>query len=293
MFRHVDRLATADSGQHLTHVVPQIPKTDRVRIGHHETKVPQNCWPESPVPGRASDSALAETVSWFRLSDASASRPGCVRQDEGVARIRAQASSGKPTTLREFLLRQDPAWLADELLRIAEADPLVAARLKAAAGADRAGLVDLSRLRRELDTAILPGGFIEYGAAWGYARGIDSALDQVEELTRKGFPDAGIEASEHALSLLEEAFDQVDDSDGELGGIRGRAQEIHLAACEAARPDPVQLGERLARWALRSGWEIFLEAPSAYADVLGAEGLARFEAIVDEQFRTAPAGPWR
>ena len=61
VFGHVDRLATADSGQHLTHVVPQIPKTDGVRIGHHVTKVPQ-----SPVPGGASDSGLAETVSWFR-----------------------------------------------------------------------------------------------------------------------------------------------------------------------------------------------------------------------------------
>ena len=215
-------------------------------------------------------------------------RPGCVRQDEGMARIRAQASSGKPTTLREFLFRQDPAWLADELLRIAEADPLVAARLKAAAGADRAGLVDLSRLRRELDAAILPGGFIEYGAAWGYARGIDSALDQVEELTKKGFPDAAIEAAEHALSLLEEAFDQVDDSDGELGAIRGRAQEIHLAACEAARPDPVQLGERLARWALRSEWEIFLEAPSAYAGVLGQKAWPRSRRSLTSSSRKCP-----
>jgi hypothetical protein len=211
-----------------------------------------------------------------------------VRQDEGVARIRTKTASGKPATLREFLIGQDSAWLADELLRVADADPLVAARLKAAAGADRAGLVDLSRLRQELDTAILPGGFIEYGAAFGYARGIDSVLDRVEELTNAGFPDAAIEAAEHALSLLEEAFGQVDDSDGELGAIRARAQEIHLAACEAARPDPGPLGERLARWALRSEWEIFLEAPSAYADVLGSAGLARFEAIVDEQFGKLP-----
>jgi uncharacterized Zn finger protein len=50
----------------------------------------------------------------------------------------------------------------------------------------------------------------------------------------------------------------------------------------------VQLGERLARWALCSEWEIFLEAPSAYAGVLGPEGLARFEAIVDEQFKKLP-----
>jgi hypothetical protein len=179
-------------------------------------------------------------------------RPRCVRQDEGVARIRTQTASGKPTTLREFLLRQDPAWLADELLRIADADPLVAARLKAAAGADRASLVDLTQLRRELDTAILPGGFIEYGAAWGYARGIDSALDQVEELTRKGFPDAAIEAAEHALSLLEEAFDQVDDSDGSWApsgavhrrSIWPRARRPDQIRCSSANGSP---GGRCAR----------------------------------------------
>ena len=205
-----------------------------------------------------------------------------------MARLRTQAPSGQPATLREFLLRQDPAWLADELLRVAGADPLLEARLQAAAGADRAGLVDLSGLLRELDTAILPGGYIEYRAAFGYARGIDRVLDHVEELTAEGFPDAAIEAAEHALSLLEEALGQVDDSDGELGAVSARTQEIHLAACEAGRPDPVHLGERLARWALRSDWEIFLEAPSAYAGVLGQEGLARFEAVIDERFQKLP-----
>jgi hypothetical protein len=77
--------------------------------------------------------------------------------------------------------------------------------------------VDLSGLLRELDTAILPGGYIEYGAAFGYASRIGQVLEQVEELTAEGFPDAAIEAAEHALRLLEEAFGQVDDSDGELG----------------------------------------------------------------------------
>ena len=41
VFRHVDRLAAPDPGQHLTRVVPQIPETDGVRIGRHETEVSQ------------------------------------------------------------------------------------------------------------------------------------------------------------------------------------------------------------------------------------------------------------
>jgi len=43
VFRHVDRLAVPDPGQHLTRVVPQIPKTDGVCVRHHEAKVSQNC----------------------------------------------------------------------------------------------------------------------------------------------------------------------------------------------------------------------------------------------------------
>jgi hypothetical protein len=186
--------------------------------------------------------------------------------------------------LREFLLGQDPAWLVDELLRIAQADPVVAARLQAAAGADRAGLVDLSGLRRDLAEAIQPDWFVDYRAVGGYAHSIDKALNEVYGLIEAGFPEAAIEAAEHALTLLESAFEHVDDSDGEMGSLAGRAQEIHLAACEAARPDPVALGERLARWALRSDWEVFSDSVTAYAEVLGERGLARFEEVVDEQW---------
>jgi hypothetical protein len=188
--------------------------------------------------------------------------------------------------LREFLMRQDPGWLVDQLLRIAEDDPLAAAQLQAAAGAERTGLVDLSGLRRELASAIRPSWYVEYGAVAGYAFGIDRALDEVQKLVDAGFPESAIDAAEHALTLLEDALGQVDDSDGEMGSLAGRAQEIHLAACEQARPDQVELGERLARWALRSEWEIFLDSPSSYADVLGEPGLARFEEVIDEQWST-------
>jgi hypothetical protein len=42
---------------------------------------------------------------------------------------------------------------------------------------------------------------------------------------------------------------------GSWARVAGRAQEIHRAACKAARPDPAELGERLAHWALGSDWE--------------------------------------
>jgi hypothetical protein len=205
-----------------------------------------------------------------------------------MARIRTAETAPKASApdLREFLLRQDPVWLVDELLRAADADALVAARLQAAAGADRSGVVDLSGLRRELAAAIQPDYYVEYRAVPGYVHSIDRVLDEVQALVDAGFPEAAIEATEDALTLLEEALGQVDDSNGEVGGLAARAQEIHLAACVAARPDPVELGERLARWALRSDWDYFSDSAVAYADVLGEEGLRRYEEVVDEQWAT-------
>ena len=53
VFRHVDRLAVPDPGEHLTRVVPQIPGTDGVRIGRHKTGVSQDCGHNRACPSGA------------------------------------------------------------------------------------------------------------------------------------------------------------------------------------------------------------------------------------------------
>jgi hypothetical protein len=55
-----------DPGQHFTRVMPQVSKTDGVRVRYHEAKVSQNCGHNRWRPDRAGDSGLAETISWFR-----------------------------------------------------------------------------------------------------------------------------------------------------------------------------------------------------------------------------------
>src|SRR5664279_5057834 len=53
-------------------------------------------------------------------------------------------------------------------------------------------------------------------------------------------------------------------------------------ACIEAGPEPVELSERLARWASRSNWEVFLDSPGTHAETLAESGLARFREIVDD-----------
>jgi len=181
--------------------------------------------------------------------------------------------------LREFLQSRTPQWLVDELIGAARSSPLLRARLEAAAGAEP--VVDVSRILARLDRAADAGDYVHDREAASFGDGIRTELDAVEELRAEGFAAAAIEVLEHAIELLEEALGYVDDSDGEVGGVLADAQVMHAQVCIEAMPDPVELAERLARWAIRSDCEVFLDSPATHADALGESGLARFSEIVD------------
>jgi hypothetical protein len=70
--------------------------------------------------------------------------------------------------LREFLLAQDTAWLTDELLHAAQADPLLCARLTVAAGAQAHDAYDDRALRTRLERAIQIRDFVDYRVGHAY-----------------------------------------------------------------------------------------------------------------------------
>lgn len=212
-----------------------------------------------------------------------------------LAWAQAGGETGEPRTqpitdgrLREFLRGQDPAWLADELLTAARADPLLRARLDVAAGADTGDAYDDRVLRERLERAIEIGDFVDYGGAYSHFHQVGEVLDAVAELVDGGFPEPAANLAEYALALLEGAAGQVDDSDGGLRAAIDRAQEIHLDACSAAGPDPVALAELLVARALASDYEVFLTALPDYEPVLGPTGLARYRELVERAWRDLP-----
>ncbi|MFI9384342.1 DUF6880 family protein [Kutzneria sp. NPDC052558] len=190
--------------------------------------------------------------------------------------------------LREFLCAQDSAWLADELLTAARADPLLRARLDVAAGVDTADAYDERALRKRLQRAIEIHDFVDYGGAYSYFHQVDEALDAVEELIDGGFPQSAAKLAVYALELLEGNAGLIDESDGGLGSALGRAQEIHLDACSVAVTDPVALAELLVARALASDHEVFLTALPDYESVLGPTGVARYRELVERAWQALP-----
>ena len=110
---------------------------------------------------------------------------------------------------------------------------------------------------------------MHYREASGWARGVDDAIDSVEQLLNDGQAAAVIELCESALQSLLGAIQAVDDSDGHFSVLRDRLQDIHYRACQEARPDPAELARRLFQWELHSDFDVSTGRPRDTRKSLG------------------------
>ncbi|MCU7838981.1 MAG: SWIM zinc finger family protein [Candidatus Thiodiazotropha sp. (ex Troendleina suluensis)] len=192
--------------------------------------------------------------------------------------------------VRAWLLLQKKAALVDMLLDASGEDEQLHSQLMLKAAAAKG--VNLTTYRKVIDQAIGGGGFIDYYQMYDYWRGVDSAIDAIAELLDQGHTKAVIELSEYALSGVEKAIEQVDDSDGYMSMLLDRLQEMHLAACRKAKPDPEALAERLFEWELNGEWDTFYGAVKTYSRVLGRRGVQRYRELAEAEWaRVKPLKP--
>jgi uncharacterized Zn finger protein len=187
------------------------------------------------------------------------------------ARVRLGSLSGEE--LIELLIEHagEDDGLARKLL-------LLTARPAADEPAEIASLIAL------VDQAFAIHGFVPYREVWGYVRGIDETLDLLEALLEDGRAGDVVGVAEHALAAVERALENVDDSDGGMGGVIARLEALHLQACRRAMPDPVALAGRLFVTELQGDWDVFDQAVLNYTDVLGDSGVARYRELAVEQW---------
>ena len=146
-------------------------------------------------------------------------------------------------------------------------------------------------MKEALGRAIDPGDYVSWREVGDYANCVEAAVRTIEEVLDAGHAAEAIELAEHALLSVEEAIGSVDD-DSQMGSILGRLQEHHLRACEKARPDPVELAQRLFERETGTGFDVFHGAVATYADVLGKEGVAEYRRLAEERWqRVGALGP--
>lgn len=220
------------------------------------------------------------------LAEESPDGAGSRRRKPGAPRVVSMEE------IRSFLGRQDRATLVDLLVDHAMEDEGLLDRLVLRAAREAVGGPDLARFRAVIERSLYTGEFVDYDSAGGYAGRIADTLEEIPLLLGEGHADAVVELTEYALGQVETAIGYVDDSDGHLGGILERIQEIHLEACTKAPPEPVSLARRLFAVELRSEYGAFHGAAATYATLLGSTGLAEYRRLAEEEWRKLPAlGP--
>ncbi|HAZ07949.1 MAG TPA: hypothetical protein DCZ01_05360 [Elusimicrobia bacterium] len=149
--------------------------------------------------------------------------------------------------------------------------------------------INVATYRNAIDQAVDNDGFVGYREAYAYAEGISDVIDSIQDLLKQGHAEEVFELTEHGLSAVEEALNSVDDSGGNVGDLLERLQELHLAACRKARPDPDKLAARLFRWEMDTDWDTFHGASETYAKVLGERGLAVYRKLAEEAWSRVPS----
>jgi hypothetical protein len=192
----------------------------------------------------------------------------------------ATAAANPLSRIRDYLKKKDIDALVAMIVDLAERDLDLFHKLEMAAtvvDADDKALE--ARLRKAIDRATRIDNYIDYREAPDWVAGIDAVLDTVADLPSSGRAALALKLVERAIERIGRAFENIDDSDGDLGVLLERARDIHLAAAGAARPDPVQFARKLFACEMTDDFGTFVGAVGLYAEVLGETGLAEYRRL--------------
>ncbi|MDI6732619.1 MAG: hypothetical protein QME51_00735 [Planctomycetota bacterium] len=190
--------------------------------------------------------------------------------------------------IRTYLSQQDKDVLVNMIMEQAlESDHLREKLLMKSARQSGKDL-NLTAFHQAIDNAVNTGDFVDYQSAWDYTQNVNEVIDSIAELLKEGYANETIELTEYFLSAVEDQMGNIDDSDGGMGDILSRLQELHHQACQKAKPDPEALAKRLFEWEINSDWEVFFGAAETYADILGEKGLAIYRQLAEDQWNRLP-----
>lgn len=190
--------------------------------------------------------------------------------------------------IRKHLMGLEKKALVEMLLEQAgEEEPFYRHLLTLTARSGKKGL-DLSYWKEALDGALWTDHFITYREAYDHVTDIEEVVDSIEKLLTEGHDEAVIELAEYGLTEVEKGSANMDDSDGSMGGLLERLQEIHLQACKKAKPNPVALAKRIFAYEMQAELDTFYRAAETYAEVFGESGLATYRKLAEAAWAKVP-----
>ncbi|MEI9989171.1 MAG: DUF6880 family protein [Rhizomicrobium sp.] len=181
-------------------------------------------------------------------------------------------------------MAQTPAALVEMIMNLSERDPRLLQDLELAVtmdGGDEEAL--FSGFRQAIGDATRISDYVEYGEMRDWAANVEAVLKRLGALTERGHPLVALRLLDHFFGRMEKALQSIDDSDGHGGGLLTLAADLHLAACRAGKPEPIELARELLRRETEWDWsDCFHGASERYRAVLGKAGLAEYRRLAEK-----------
>lgn len=205
----------------------------------------------------------------------------------------AERAANHVSKIRDHLRSKGMEPLIDMIMDLAESDRDLFQRLELASAIETANDDTLfAQLKKAITEATRTGGYIEYGEARAWAEKINGLLQQIAGLIAGGRAQLVLRLLDYFFARMDQALQNMDDSDGDGGEAYAKACEIHLAACSKAKLDPVALARELFKRETESEWDFFGGASETYAGVLGDAGLTEYRRLASAEWRRIkPARP--
>jgi uncharacterized Zn finger protein len=157
-----------------------------------------------------------------------------------------EKTAGRLTKIRDFLRAKGVEPLVEMITGLAERDPELLRDIELSATMATADDQTLFvQFKKAITEATRMHGFVEYREARAWAAKIERVLEQIEAMIQSGRADLILRLLDHFYARMDDALNNIDDSDGQGGGVYAKACEIHLAACRASKPEPVALAREM------------------------------------------------
>lgn len=148
-------------------------------------------------------------------------------------------------------------------------------------------------LEQEIEDALQPGCFINYGSGWSFVEGLDRVEEKIANLVGSA-PARAVALYEAFLAGSYEKAEEFDDSSGNFGMFVDGLFGGWVKARQAAGADPDETARRLLAWMDSDTYGFCYQLERDLVKVLDKRGLAAFERRVRERFdgvATAAARP--
>lgn len=206
-----------------------------------------------------------------------------------------QPSSGKKGStnlddIKNYLQTREKSELVEMLMQeVLENETLRGQLLLAVARTNPQG-VDVKTYRKEIKR-VFNSVEDNYGEYYGDfdSEDVENVIESIEDLFEDGHFEMVIDLCEYGLKKASKVLNYVHESDGTVEDAMEKLQDLHLSACEKAKPDAEILANRLFEWELNDDYDAFYNAANKYADVLGKKGLQIYRQLIEKEWAKIPA----